>query len=61
MTSQVLFALDCIPAGSLHFVPFDSVDLPCYKILHSEFLNTPLPYGTILEVSPDGRHTFDWL
>jgi hypothetical protein len=52
MTSQALFAPNCIPAGSLHFVPFDSADLPCYKILRSGFLNGPLPYGMILKVSP---------
>jgi hypothetical protein len=61
MTSQVLFALDCVPDGSLHFVPFDSKELPCYKILCSGFLNRPLPFGTLLKVSPKGRHTFDWL
>jgi hypothetical protein len=59
MTSQALFALDGVPAGSLHFVPFDSADLPCYKILRSGFLNGPLPYGTLFEVSPKGRHTFN--
>ena len=52
MTSQALFAPDCVPAGSLRFVPFDSVDLPCYKILCSGFLNGPLPFGMLLEVSP---------
>jgi hypothetical protein len=61
MTSQALFALDRVPDGSLHFVPFDSADLPCYEILRSGFLNRPLPYGTLLEVSPEGRHTFDRL
>jgi hypothetical protein len=61
MTSQALFALDCIPDGSLHFIPFDSADLPHYKILHSGFLNVPLPFGTLPEVSHDGCHTFDWL
>ncbi len=29
ITSHALFALDCIPAGSLHFIPSNSVDLPC--------------------------------
>ncbi len=29
MASQVLFALDLIQVGSLHFVQYDSVDLPC--------------------------------
>jgi hypothetical protein len=38
----------------LHFVPFDSADLPCYKILCSGFLNRPLPFGMLLEVSPEG-------
>ncbi len=57
-TSQALFTLDCIPDGSLHFVPFDSADLPCYKILCSGFLNGPLPFGTFLEVSSEERHTF---
>jgi hypothetical protein len=57
MTSHALFAPDCIPAGSLHFVPFDSADLPHYKILHSGFLNGPLPFGTLLEVSPEERLT----
>ncbi len=57
MTSQALFASDCIPAGSLHFIPFDSADLPCYKILCSGFLNGPLPYGMLLEVSPKERRT----
>ena len=57
----MLFALDRIPAGSLHFVKFDSADLPCYEILRSGFLNVPMPIGTLLEVSPEGRHTFDWL
>jgi hypothetical protein len=56
-TSQALFAPDCVPAGSLHFVPFHSADLPCYEILCSGFLNRPLPYGTLLEVSPEERHT----
>jgi hypothetical protein len=60
-TSQALFALDHVPAGSLHFVPFDSADLPHYKILCSGFLNVPLPFGTLLEVSPKGHHTFDQL
>ncbi len=57
MTSQALFAPDRIPAGSLQFVPFDSANLPCYKILCSGFLNGPLPYGMLLEVSPEERHT----
>jgi hypothetical protein len=57
MTSQVLFTPDLIPAGSLHFIPFDSADLPCYEILCSGFLNGPLPYGTLLEVSPEERRT----
>jgi hypothetical protein len=61
MTSQALFALDRIPDGSLHFVPFDSADFPCYKILNSEFLSGPLPFDTLLELSPEGRHTFNWL
>jgi hypothetical protein len=61
MTSKAFFALDCIPAGSMHFVQFDSADLPCYKILHSGFLNLLLPFGMHLEVSPEGRHIFDWL
>ncbi len=56
-TSQALFAPDRISAGSLHFIPFDSADLPCYKILRSGFLNGPLPYGTLLEVSPEERRT----
>jgi hypothetical protein len=60
-TSQALFALDCIPDGSLHLVPFDIVDLPCYKILCSGFLNGPLPFGTLLKVSPKERHTFNRL
>ncbi len=60
-TSQALFALDRVPACSLHFVPFDSADLACYKILCSRFLNVPLLFGMLLEVSPKGRHTFDWL
>jgi hypothetical protein len=57
MTSQALFAPDCIPAGSLHFVQFDSADLPCYKILRSGLLNGPLPYGMLHEVTPKKRHT----
>jgi hypothetical protein len=57
MTSQALFAPDCVPAGSLHFVPFDSADLPCYKILRSGLLNGPLPYSMLLEVSPEECHT----
>ncbi len=61
MTSQALFALDRVPDGSLHFIPFDSADLPWYKILFRGFLNGPLPYGTLLEVSPKGLHTFKWL
>ncbi len=56
-TSQVLFAPDWVLAGSLHFIPFDSADLPCYKILCSGFLNGPLPYGTLLKVSPEERRT----
>jgi hypothetical protein len=60
-TSQALFALDRIPDGSLHFIPFDRADLPCYKILCSEFLNGPLPFGMLLKVSPEGRHTFNQL
>jgi hypothetical protein len=57
MTSQALFAPDHIPAGSLHFVPIDSVDLPRYKILCSGLLNGSLPYGMLHEVSPEERHT----
>jgi hypothetical protein len=53
MTSQALFAPDCVPAGSLHFVPFNSADLPHYKILCSGFLNVPLLFSTLLEVSPE--------
>ncbi len=60
-TSQVLFPLDCIPDGSLHFIPFYSADLPSYKILCSGFLNGHLPFGTLLEVSPKERHTFNRL
>ncbi len=60
-TFQAFFALDRIPDGSLHFGPFNSADLPHYKILHSGFLNVPLPFGMLLEVSPNGCHTFDWL
>jgi hypothetical protein len=56
-TSQALFTPDCVPAGSLHFVPFNSADLPCYRILRSGFLNGPLPYATLLEVSPEERRT----
>ncbi len=51
----MLVALDPIPAGSLHFIPLDSADLPHYKILRSGLLNGPLPYGTLLEVSPEER------
>jgi hypothetical protein len=61
MTSQALFALDHVPAGSLHFGQFDSADLPWYKILRSRFLNVPMPFGMLLEVSPEGRHTSDRL
>jgi hypothetical protein len=61
MTSQALFALDCVPDGSLHFILFDSADLPCYEILRSGFLNRPLLFGPLLEVSPEERHTFDRL
>jgi hypothetical protein len=61
MISQALFVLDCIPAGFLRFGQFDSADLPCYEILRSRFLNVPMPFGTLLEVSPKGRHTFDRL
>jgi hypothetical protein len=57
MTSQALFAPDHIPADSLHFVPFNSADLLHYEILGSGFLNGPLPYGTLLEVSPEERRT----
>jgi hypothetical protein len=57
MTSQALFAPDYVPAGSLHFVPINSADLPCYEILRSGLLSGPLPYGTLLEVSPEERHT----
>ena len=57
MTSQVLFAPDCVPAGSLDFIPIDSADLPHYEILCSGLLNGPLPYGMLLEVSPKERHT----
>jgi hypothetical protein len=57
MASQALFAPDRVPAGCLHFVPINSADLPCYKILCSGFLNGPLPYGTLLEVSPEEHHT----
>jgi hypothetical protein len=56
-TSQALFAPDRVPAGSLHFIPFNSVDLPCYEILCIRFLNGPLPYGTLLKVSPEEHHT----
>ncbi len=56
-TSQALFAPDCVPAGSLHFVPFDSADLPYYEILCSGFLNGSLPYGMLHEVSPEECHT----
>jgi hypothetical protein len=31
MAFQPLFALDCVPDGSMHFIPFNSVDLPCYE------------------------------
>jgi hypothetical protein len=61
MTSQALFTLDCVPDGSLHFVPFDSADLLCYEILCSGFLNGPLLFGMLLKVSPEGGHTFDRL
>jgi hypothetical protein len=57
MTSQALFAPDRVPAGSLHFVPFDSADLPCYEILRSGFLNGPLLYGMLHEVSHEELHT----
>jgi hypothetical protein len=57
MTSQALFAPDRIPAGSLHLIPFDSVDRLSYEILCSGFLNGPLPYGTLLKVSPKERHS----
>jgi hypothetical protein len=60
-TSQALLALDCVSGGSLHFIPFDSADLSCYKILCSGFLNGPLPFGTLLKVSPKERHTFNRL
>jgi hypothetical protein len=60
-TPQALFALDPVQAGSLHFVQFDSADLPCYEILRSGFFNIPLPFVMLLEVSPDQRHTFDCL
>ncbi len=58
---QSIFALDRVPVDSMHFVQFNSVDLPCYKILCSEFLNVPLPFGMRLKVSPEGRHIFNWL
>ncbi len=58
---QVLLALVCIRLGSYHFVQCDSADLPCYKILHSEFVNVPLPVGMHLKVSPKGCHIFDRL
>jgi hypothetical protein len=57
MTSQALFAPDHILAGSLHFIPFDSVDIPHYKILRSGFLNGPLTYGMLHKVSPEECHT----
>ncbi len=60
-TSQVLFALDRVPVGSLHFVQFNSADLPCYEILCSGFLNRPLPFGMHLKVTPKGHHIFDRL
>ncbi len=61
MTSQVLFALDRIPVGSLHVIQFDSVDLPCYEILGSRLLNGPLLFGMRLKVSPKGCHIFNRL
>jgi hypothetical protein len=57
-TSQALFALDHVPVGSLHFVQFDSADLPCYEILCSRFLNGLLPFGMRLK---KGGHIFDQL
>ncbi len=34
----------------------DSADLPCYKLLCSGLLIRPLPYGTLLKVSPKECH-----
>ncbi len=56
-----LLTLDRVPVGSLHFVQFDSADLPCNKILRSGFLKGPLPFGMRLKVNPKGRHIFDRL
>jgi hypothetical protein len=60
-TSQALFTIDHVPDGSLHFVSFNSADLPHYEILCSRFLNVPLPFGKLLEVSHNEHHTFDRL
>jgi hypothetical protein len=57
MTSQALFAPDRVPTGSLHFIPINSAEYPCYKILRSRLLNGPLPYGMLHEVSPEEHHT----
>ncbi len=54
MISQALFAVVCVPVGSLHFVQFDSANPPCNGILCSGFLNRPLPFGMHLKVSPKG-------
>ncbi len=38
MISQVLFALNYVPVGSLLIAQWDSVGLPHYKILRGQFL-----------------------
>jgi hypothetical protein len=54
-------APDHAPVGSLHFAQSNSAGLPCYKILHSGFLNVPLPDGMHLKIRPEGHHIFNQL
>jgi hypothetical protein len=59
--SQALFALNDVPAGSVHNTWHNSAGVPWYKILCSGFLSGPLPYGMHLKVSPEWNHNFEWL
>ncbi len=47
--------------ASSRFAQGNSAGLPRYKILRSEILNIPLPYGMRLKVSHKGRHIFEQL
>jgi hypothetical protein len=60
-----------LPKRSLHLIAFQWVPCTLFnsivliflakKLLHSGFLNGPLPFGMRLEDSPEGRHIFDRL